>query len=181
MVRIFKIWSLSNFPAYNTVLLTLITMLHIRSPEHIHLITKSLYSLGSPYGSAGKKSTCNAGDLGLIPGLGRSPAEGKGYTLRYFGLENSMDCTVHGVAKSQTWLSDFHFPGGSVVKNLPVNARDAGLIPGLRKSPGEENGNPFQYSCLENPMDRGAWWATVHRAAKSWTQLNDWAHSHALF
>ena len=44
----------------------------------------------------------NAGDLGLIPGLGRSPAEGKGYTLQYFGLENSMDCIVHGVAKSQT-------------------------------------------------------------------------------
>ena len=49
------------------------------------------------------------GDLGLIPGLGRSPGEGKGYPLQYIGLENSMDCIVHGVAKSQTQLSDFHF------------------------------------------------------------------------
>ena len=55
------------------------------------------------------------------------------------------------------------FPGGSVVKNPPVNAGDTGLIPGLGKSPGVGNGNPLQYSCLENPMDRGAWWATFHR------------------
>ena len=59
--------------------------------------------------SAGKESACNARDLGLIPGLGRSPAEGKSYPLQYPGLENSMDCIGHGVAKSQTWLSDFHF------------------------------------------------------------------------
>ena len=51
------------------------------------------------------------GDLGLIPGLGRSPGEGKGYPLQYSGLENSMDCIVHGVAKSRTRLSDFHFQG----------------------------------------------------------------------
>ena len=60
-------------------------------------------------GSAGKKFACNAGDLGSIPGLGRSPGEGKGYPLQYSGLENSMDCIVHGVKKSQTQLSDFHF------------------------------------------------------------------------
>ena len=51
------------------------------------------------------------------------------------------------------------FPGGSVVKNPPANAGDVGLIPGLGRSPGEGNGNPLQYSCLENPMDRGAWQA----------------------
>ena len=62
-----------------------------------------------PCGSAGKESTHNAGNLGSIPGLGRSPAEGKGYPLQYSGLENSMDCIVHGVTKSQTQLSDFHF------------------------------------------------------------------------
>jgi len=56
-----------------------------------------------------KKSTCNEGDLGSIPGLGRSPGEGKGYLLQYSDLENSMDCIVHGVAKSRTRLSDFHF------------------------------------------------------------------------
>ena len=58
-----------------------------------------------------------------------------------------------------------------VVKNLPANAgdiRDAGSIPGLGRSPGGGQGNPFQYSCLKNPMDRGAWQATVHRVAKSW-------------
>ena len=64
--------------------------------------------MGFPCGSAGKESACNAGDLGLIPGLGRSPGEGNGYPLQYSGLENSMDCRVHGVANSQTRLSDFH-------------------------------------------------------------------------
>ena len=65
--------------------------------------------LGFPCGSAGKESTLNAGDLGSIPGLGRSPGEGKGYPLQYSGLEKSMDYIVHGVAKSRTRLSDFHF------------------------------------------------------------------------
>ena len=65
--------------------------------------------LGLPCGSAGKESTYTAGDLGLIPGLGRSPGEGKGYPFQYSGLENVMDCLGHGVAKSWTQLSDFHF------------------------------------------------------------------------
>ena len=64
--------------------------------------------LGFPCGSANKESAYNVGDLGLIPGLGRSPGEGKGYPLQYSGLENSMDCLVHGVAKSRTRLSGFH-------------------------------------------------------------------------
>ena len=58
--------------------------------------------MGSPGGSAGKESACNAGDLGLIPGLGRSPGEGNSYPLQYSGLENSMDSIVHGVAESDT-------------------------------------------------------------------------------
>ena len=68
------------------------------------------------------------------------------------------------------------FLGGSVVKNLPVSAGDtgqAGLIPELGRSPGEGHGNPHQCSCLESPMDRGAWWATVHGVPKSWTRLSD--------
>ena len=65
--------------------------------------------MGFPCGSAGKESACNVGDLDSIPGLGRSPGEGKGYPRQYSGLENSMDCMVHGVAKSQTRLNDFHF------------------------------------------------------------------------
>ena len=64
--------------------------------------------LGFPCNSAGKESACNEGDLGLIPGLGRSPGEGKGYPLQHSGLENSMDCIVHGVAKHWTQLSHFH-------------------------------------------------------------------------
>ena len=65
--------------------------------------------LGFPCGSTGKEPTYNVGDLVSIPGLGRSPGEGKDYPLQYSGLENSMDCIVHGVAKSWTWLSNFHF------------------------------------------------------------------------
>ena len=57
-------------------------------------------------------------------------------------------------------------PGGSVVKHLPANAGDAGSIPKLGRSPGEGNNNPLQYSCLGNPMDRGAWRATVHQVTK---------------
>ena len=65
------------------------------------------------------------------------------------------------------------FPGGSEVKASACNAGDLGSIPGLGRSPGEENGNPLQDSCLENPMDRGALWAIVHRVAKSQTRLSD--------
>ena len=83
---------------------------------------------GFPCGSAGKESSCNAGDLGSIPGLGRSPEEGKGYPFQYSGLENSMDCIVHGVTKSRTQLSDFHFHLRDVLcvrfKLIPSSDRD---------------------------------------------------------
>ena len=65
------------------------------------------------------------------------------------------------------------FSGGSEGKASTWNAGDPGLIPGSGRSPGEGNGNPCQYSCLENPMDRGAWWATVHGAVKSRTWLSN--------
>ena len=67
------------------------------------------------------------------------------------------------------------FPGGLVVKNLNASGGDVGLVPGLERSPGEGNGNTLQYSCLENPMDGEAWWATVHGVAKSRTRLSDFA------
>ena len=65
------------------------------------------------------------------------------------------------------WLSD---------KESTCQAGDESSIPGSGRSPGERNGNPLQYSCLDNPMDRGAWQATVHGVAKSWTQLSDFTH-----
>ena len=69
------------------------------------------------------------------------------------------------------------FPGGSEGKTSACNAGDLGSIPGSGRSPGEGNGNPLQYSCLENPMDRGAWWATVNGVAKSQTRLSNFTHS----
>ena len=65
------------------------------------------------------------------------------------------------------------FPGSSAVKESARNAGDPGSIPGLGRSPGKGNSNPLQYSCLENSIDGGAWWAIVHRVAKSQTQLSD--------
>ena len=65
------------------------------------------------------------------------------------------------------------FPDGSKGTESACTAGDPCSVPGLGRSPGEGNGNPFQYSCLENSMDRGAWWATVHGIAKNWTPLND--------
>ena len=75
-------------------------------------------SLGFPCGSAGKESPCNVGDLDLIPELGRGSGEGKGYPLQYSGLENSMDCIVHGVTNSWTRLSEFHYNKFSYLKNF---------------------------------------------------------------
>ena len=71
--------------------------------------TKGSALVGFSCGSAGEEFTCNVGDLGSIPGLGRPPGEEKGHPLQYSGLENSRDCVVHGVAKSRTRLSDFRF------------------------------------------------------------------------
>ena len=119
------------------------------------------HSLGFPGGSAGKESTCNAGDLGLILGLGRSSGEWNNYPFQYSGLENSMDFIVHGVTKSQTQLS-LGFPDDSAGKESACNTGDLGSIPGLGKSPGEGKGYPLQYSGLENSMD-----CIVHGATKS--------------
>ena len=73
------------------------------------IYTWSIGSTGFPGGSAGKKSTCNVGDLGSVPGLVRSHGEGNSYHLWYSDLENSMDCIVHGVTKNLMQLSDFYF------------------------------------------------------------------------
>ena len=69
--------------------------------------------------------------------------------------------------------SELNFPDGAEDKASACNGGDLGSIPGLGRSPGEGNGNPLQYSCLKNPLDRGAWWATLHGVAKSQTRLSD--------
>ena len=73
------------------------------------ILLRTSFSMNFSHSSAGNESACNARDLSSIPRLGRSPGEGNGYPFQYSGLENSMDCVVHGVAKSWAWLSDFHF------------------------------------------------------------------------
>ena len=101
--------------------------------------------LGFPGSSAGKESTSNTGDRSLIPGLGRSIwRRDRLPTLVFLG-----------------------FPGGSDGEESACNAGDLGLIPGLGRSPEEGNSYPFQYPCLENFMDRGAWQATVHGVTES--------------
>ena len=92
-----------------------------------------------------------------------------------------------GSAITLKCLGSLSSPGGSDGKASVYNAGDLGSIPVLGRSAGEGNGNPLQYFCLENPMDRGAWQATVHGVAKSWTQLSDFTflsfpcHSRTLF
>ena len=82
-----------------------------------------------------------------------------------------MDCIVHGVPKSWTRLNDFHFRDFLVAQIVESDCKvgDPSSIPELERSPGEGNGNPLQYSYPENPMNGGAWRATVHRVAKNWT------------
>ena len=130
--------------------------------------------LGFPGGSDGKESACNVGDLGSIRGSGRSPWVGNGNPLQYSCLENSVDrgawqSTVHGVTKSWTQVNYSYFLS---LKNSLVKRASFCIYIWMQfySSPafyvGEGNGNPLQYSCLENPMDRGAWQVTVHGVAR---------------
>ena len=155
-----------------------------------------------PGGSDGNEYTYNVGDLCSIPGLERSPGGLNGNPLQYSCLENTMDrgpwhSVVHEASKSWTGPSDFHkhtYTDFQYFSGLPCclsgkepacNTRaagNAGLTHGLGGSLGRGQGNPLQYSCLENTMDKGAWWATVHSVAKSWT-LMKWLsmHTQALY
>ena len=135
-------------------------------------------------GSAGKEATCNTGDLGLIPALGRYPEEGN-YSLQHSGLENSLDLCSPWGHKESNMTEQLSLSISKIFKGLPrwysgkesacqfMIHKDAGSIPGSERSPGVENGNPLQYSCLKYFTDSGAWQATVHGLAKSWTQLSD--------
>ena len=88
---------------------------------------------------------------------------------------------LHGWIFKTLSISFPCFPGGSEVKTSACNVGDLGLIPGSGRSPGEGNGNPLQYSCLEKPMDGGAWWATVHSVAKSRTRLSNFTFTSFTF
>ena len=89
------------------------------------------------------------------------------FKKRFNGSINKLQCiSLFGFLLKQGFL------GGTVIKNLPANAGGTGSIPGLGRSPGEGNGNTHQRSCLGKPVDRGAWWATVHGVAESWTRLS---------
>ena len=125
----------------------------------------------------------DARDTGSLLGSGRSPVGGNGNPFQHSCLENPMDKrslagvsqrVKHNLARMQQELyfqGRYILPGAflvaQMVKNLPAMWETQVPNPGLRKSSGKEKGNPLQYSCLENPMDRGAWWATVHRVAQS--------------
>ena len=84
---------------------------------------------------------------------------------------------MNGRFNRKMFRKNLGFPDGSEVKASVCSVGDLGLFSGLGRSPGEGNGNPLQYSCLENPMDRGAWWATVHGVAKSQTRLSNFTRS----
>ena len=114
----------------------------------MHKIYVGIHIMGFPCGSAGKESICNVGDLGLIPGLERSPGEGKGYLFQYSGLENSMNCIVSPWDRKESDMTEqfLGFPGGSAGKESACNAGDLGLISGLGRSTGEGICYLLQYS-----------------------------------
>ena len=170
---------------------------------------RDLDSSSNAGSSDGKASVYNAGNPGSSPGLGRSlekemaihsstiawkipwteePGRLQSMGSQRVGLDWATSLSLsNAVTSSGTWANPFTFLGflGEVlvVKNPPANAgnkREVGLIPGSRRSPGGGHGNSLQYSCLENPMDRGAWRATVHGVAKSQTRLKQLS-THACF
>ena len=138
---------------------------------------------GFPVGSDGKESACNAGDLGLTPGLGRSPwrkewiftpvfLPWKFYRQRSLVGYSSWGHKERDMTEGLE-LSLLGFPGVSDSKEFACNVEDLGLTLGSGRSPGEWNGYPLQYSCLENSRDRGTLRARVYGVMMSWTQLSD--------
>ena len=125
-----------------------------------------------PGGSDGKESAGNVGDLGSIPGLGRSLEKGMAthssiLAWRIPWTEEPGGLQSRGLKKSET--TERLTLSLSFTWESACNAGRPRFSPGLGRSPGEGNGNPLQYSCLENPMDRGAWRVTVYGVVKSWT------------
>ena len=134
------------------------------------------HRLHSPWNSPGQNT--GVGSRSLLQRIFPTPGSGLphcGWILYQLSHQGSQvlgffPCAVFTIVSAK--CSPHGPPSGSAVQNPPANAADAGdadWIPGLGRPPREGNGNPFQYSCLENSMDRGAWRATVHGVAKSWT------------
>ena len=140
--------------------------------------------LGLSYGLAGKESNCIVGDLGSIPELGRSHGEGKGYPLQYSGLKNSMDCIVHGVAKSQIWLSDLyslygwwsvHSEGlGLKKKKKKTRLKQPHVIPTFLKERHSVQFSSVTQSCptLCDPMNHSMPGLSVHHQLPEFTQTH---------
>ena len=124
--------------------------------------------MGFPCGSDGKEFACNVGVPGSIPESGKSPGEGKGYPLQYSGLENSMDCIVHGVAKSQTQLSDFHFSSSDY-----VSSTRAEIVPFVAESQAPRIVSGPQQTLRNSPLND---WPNVCltslRLAACWSQTD---------
>ena len=147
--------------------------LFTRSPKYfkvsyIECVSQlALVVMGFPHGSAGKESTCNAKDPVSIPG------EGKGYPLQYSGPENSMDCIVHGVAKSWTQLSDFHFTSGKNSAYLCRRQKRRGLNPWVGNISWRRKWQPAPVFCPEKFHDSGAWQTAVHGVTRHWTRMSN--------
>ena len=151
------------------------------------MVTLNPLPQGFPGGSDSKASACNAGDPGSIPGSGRFPGEGNGNPTAVllpgkFHGQRSLVCyspwghkewdtteRLHSLTHLCFHLWNWGFPGTPDCKEFACNVADQGLIPRSGRFPGEGTSYPFQSSCLENFMDRGAWWARVHEFAKSET------------
>ena len=133
----------------------------------------SVYACASQVAQLVKNPPAIVGDLGSIPGLGRFPAEGKGYLLQYFSLSHRiLQDTENIVSEYWEYSSEYWAPG----QRIPWTVLSSPWVTKTRTQLsnfhfGKGNGNPLQYSCLENPMDRGAWQATIHGVAKSETRL----------
>ena len=102
-----------------------------------------------------------------------------GWIFYKVGTSGTFKLANSGILKPYLWkVFSWGLPGGSDSKEFACNIEEPGSIPGWERSPGEGHGNPLQYSCLENPVDRGAWWATVYLVAKSRIQLTHSIHIH---
>ena len=144
-------------------------MLQVEETERWHF-----YLTRKQRGPSSAHTSPHFGTLGVIIQSAWLPSEG---SSPHLSLTVCFSCLQSHESRCQLQIGTCHlpldFPGSSDGKESACNAGDPGSVPGSGRSTGEGNGNLLQYSCMENPMDRGAWWATVHAVAKSWTRLSN--------